>query len=205
MKTWDFKVNSVDETATLTWNDNWTLNELAITDGFNSGGTQTCDYNPTTVSGTGYDDLGRIVGSSCGSSGSIWNQTDSYDQYDNLTKASTGFVSWNPDYSATTNHYSCAGCTADSNGNVTNDGTNAYTWNEFSKMKTWASTTLVYDAFGRIVEVQPSGGTKTEIWYTQVGKTAYMNGTTYNYATSHRLAARYSTSPARTITCTKTG
>jgi RHS repeat-associated protein len=106
-----------------------------------------------------------------------------------LTKASTGFVSWNPGYSSTTNHYTCTGCTNDSNGNVTNDGTNAYTWNEFSKMAsinksgTGCSTggsCLIYDAFGNVVELD-SGATKTEIWYTQVGKTAFMNGTTKNY------------------------
>ena len=185
MKTWDFKVNSVDETATLTWNDNWTLNELAITDGFNAGGSQTCDFNPTTVTGTGYDDLGRLVGSSCGTSGATWNQADSYDQFDNLKKTSTGFVSWDPmiPSTTTTNHYGCTGCTYDSNGNVTNDGTDAYTWNEFSKMKSAANTVLVYDAFGRIVEIQPPHGvSKTEVWYTQLGKTAYMAGTTYNYA-----------------------
>jgi hypothetical protein len=57
----------------------------------------------------------------------------------------------------------------------------------------------VYDAFGRMVEVDSGsevagkcglhGGcqityrtVRTQIWYTQLGKTAYMNGATYNYA-----------------------
>jgi RHS repeat-associated protein len=99
-------------------------------------------------------------------------------------------------------------CTNDSNGNVTNDGTNAYTWNQYSKMASVnAAGTMcseggecpVYDAFGRVVEVDSGdavagqcslhGGCKvtyrpviTQIWYTQLGKTAYMNGATYNYA-----------------------
>jgi RHS repeat-associated protein len=63
---------------------------------------------------------------------------------------------------------------------VTNDGTSAYTWNEFSKMKSaTGGGTLIYDAFGRVVEID--SGTNTEIWYTQLGKSAYMNGTTFNY------------------------
>ena len=180
--TWGFNVNSVSQTGTLTWNGNWSLEELVISDGFNSGGTQTGSFNPSLQTGTGYDDLGRLVGSYFTGSGGTWSQNDSYnDQYDNLTKSGNGLPSWAPGYSPTTNHYTCAGCTYDSDGDVTNDGTTAYTWNEFAKMKTAGTQTLVYDAFGRIVEVDTSGG-DTEIWYTQLGKTAYMNGATYLYA-----------------------
>jgi RHS repeat-associated protein len=190
MTHWGYEVGSAAETGTLTWNDNWTLESVAIVDGVNAGGTQTCSYNSSLVPGTGYDDLGRLIGGSCGSSGSLWNQTDIYDQYDNLTKSSTGFVSWNPGYSPTTNHYTCTGCTYDSSGNVTNDGTNAYTWNGYTKMASVNNTSgtgcgsagcLVYDALGRVVEIDGSS-TPVEIWYTQLGKTAYMNGTTENYA-----------------------
>ncbi|MGC2173090.1 MAG: hypothetical protein WA555_16010 [Candidatus Sulfotelmatobacter sp.] len=180
MTNWTFQVNSVTATGALTWSPNGTLKELAITDGFNSGGTQTCSFNSSLVTGTGYDDLGRLVGGSCGSSGSLWNQADSYDQYDNLTKSSTGFVSWNPGYSTTTNHYTCTGCTYDSSGNVTSDGTNTYTWNAFNKMASVNSNNLIYDALGRTVEID-NGSTYTEIWYTQLGKTAFMSGSTVNY------------------------
>jgi RHS repeat-associated protein len=73
-------------------------------------------------------------------------------------------------------------CTYDSNGNVTNDGTNAYSWNEFSKMKSVNSgATSVYDAFGRTVEID-NGSTHTEIWFTQLGKTVFMNGSAEIYA-----------------------
>ena len=167
-----------------------TLKQLAITDGFNSGGTQTCSFNPSLVTGTGYDDLNRLVGISCGAGGSIWNQTFSYDQYDNLTKSSSGpGISWNPGYSSSTNHY-LAPATYDSNGNVTNDTFNAYTWNEFSKMAsvnqsgTGCATSgqcIIYDAFGRIAEID-SGSTYEEIWYTQAGKTGFMNGSSSLYA-----------------------
>jgi RHS repeat-associated protein len=203
MVNWTFTVNSQSEFGapicgdgycTLNWNANGTLKEFGITDGFNSGGSQVCYFNPSAITGTGYDDLGRLIGSSCGpigdANGSLWNQSDSYDQYDNLTKSSTGFVSWNPGYSSSTNHYTCTGCTYDAGGNVTHDETNAYKWDPFGKMLSVnASGTncstggqcLVYDAFGRIVEID-SYSSSSEIWYTQLGKTAYMNGTTYNYA-----------------------
>lgn len=142
-----------------------------------------------TNAAPGYDDLGRLLNYNCGS---FWTQTFTYDQYDNLTKS--GSQTWNPTYSTTNNHATCTGCTYDSNGNMTNDGinppANAYSYNEFGKMKSVnvsgtncssGGECIVYDAFGRAVEID-SGSTNTEIWYTQVGKTAYMHGATYSYA-----------------------
>jgi RHS repeat-associated protein len=188
MTGWTFQVNSVRETATITPNPNNTIKSVAITDGFNANGTITCSYNIGLVTGTGYDDLGRLIGHSCTGTGGTWSQTFAYDQYDNITKTGSGLPSWNPGYSATTNHYTCTGCTTDSNGNVTNDGNNAYTWNAFSKMASvnmsgsGCSTSgdcIVYDAFGRAVEFD-NGSTKTEIWYSPIGK-HYLNGTTPLY------------------------
>jgi YD repeat-containing protein len=180
-------------TGALNWNANGSLKQLTITDGFNAGGTQTCTFNPTLATGTGYDDLGRIVGVDCGTGG--WGQTFSYDMYDNLTKtqmASHIGSSWNPGYSATNNHYNCgAACTYDSNGNVTGDGNNVFGWNEYSKMKWTASSgtptcgtsgmCVTYDAFGRIVETSNNLAWRTR-WFTQLGETANMNGTTINFA-----------------------
>jgi len=188
MTGWTFQVNSVQETATITPNPNNTIKSVAITDGFNADGTITCSYNSGLVTGTGYDDLGRLIGHSCTGIGGTWGQSFAYDQYDNITKTGSGLPSWNPGYSATTNHYTCTGCTTGSNGNVTNDGTNAYTWNAFSKMASvnmsgsGCSTSgdcIVYDAFGRAVEFD-NGSTKTEIWYSPIGK-HYLNGTTPLY------------------------
>jgi RHS repeat-associated protein len=188
MTGWTFQVNSVTETGALTWNPNNTLKQLVITDGFNANGSMTCSYNSSLVTKTGYDDLSRLVGHSCTGPGGTWSQAFSYDQYNNLTKSGSGLPSWAPTYSQTTNHYGCSGCTNDSNGNVTNDATNAYTWNAFSKMAsvnmsgTGCSTNgdcIVYDALGRVVEID-NGSTKKEIWYTQLGK-AYMNGASFLY------------------------
>ena len=40
-----------------------------------------------------------------------------YDQYDNLTKS--GSITWKPGYNSANNHYTLAGTSYDSNGNVT--------------------------------------------------------------------------------------
>jgi len=191
MKTWTFQVGTTPATqsGTLNWNPNGTLNNLAISDGFYSGANQTCSYNPSSGTAMGYDDLGRLLNISCGTNGSIWNQTFSYDQYDNLSKSSTGpGISWSPNYDPTTNHYNIG--QYDTNGNVTNDSINAFAYNEFSKLSSvnksgtncaTAGQCLVYDAFGRIVEID-TGSSYTEVWYTQAGKTAYMNGANYLYS-----------------------
>jgi len=64
-------------------------------------------------------------------------------------------------------------------GNVTNDGNNTYIYSLYGRPVTVNSTTAVYDALGRLVEVQPSSGNKTQIVYAPDGwKFAYMNGQT---------------------------
>ena len=185
-----FTVGSNSMTGGLVWNQNGTLQKLAITDGFNAGGTQTCNYNPTAASGTGYDDWGRLVGFDCGSG--QWGQAFGYDIYDNLTKtvlSGRNGTTWNPGYNAANNH--CTGCTYDADGNVTGDGNNVYGWDMFSKLA-WTATSgtptcgtsgrcATYDAFGRIVE-QSNGSSWTERWITPLGETAYMNGATISYA-----------------------
>jgi hypothetical protein len=185
-----FTAGPKNETGALTWNANGTLKTLAITDGFNAGGTQTCHFNPSDATGTGYDDVVRLVGVDCGSG--QWGQTFSYDQYDNLTKTViSGRIgsTYNPGYSSTTNH--CSICTYDSDGNVTSDGSNNYGWSEFAKLK-WTATSgtptcgssgecITYDAFGRMVE-NSSGGAYTELWITQLGTIVQMAGATPNYA-----------------------
>jgi hypothetical protein len=192
MTQWVFTVASANETGVLTWNPIGSLKTLAITDGFHSGGTQTCNMGNSTPS-MGYDDLNRLLMYDCGSGG--WGQTFSYDPYNNLTKAvisgRTG-TTFNPGYNTLSGCSPCnnryaSGYTAsyDSDGNQLYDPSNmdTYTWNEFSKLAsvdmsgTGCSTSgecVIYDAFGRIVE-EDSGSTYTETWYTQAGK-AIMHG-----------------------------
>ena len=180
MKNWTFQVGNASETGTLTWNANGTLRQLAIVDGFNSGGSQTCTFGTSTV--MGYDDLGRLLSDNCGS---VWQQTFSYDQYDNLTKS--GSSAWNPGYNPANNHYS-AGASYDNSGNVTSDPSHTYKWDSFNKVQSIDSSScgsngecITYDALGRMVETSYSG-VYTEIWYTQLGKTVYMHGSTPQYA-----------------------
>jgi YD repeat-containing protein len=72
-----FTVGSSTDVGTLTWNPNGTLKTMQIVDGLNAADTQTCHFNPTDSAGTGYDDVGRLVGVNCGT---VWSQTYTYDQ-----------------------------------------------------------------------------------------------------------------------------
>ncbi len=159
----------------LTWNTNGTLRTLAVTDGFNSGGTQTCNFGTSTTAG--YDDLGRLVSANCGSA---WSQTFSYDPFGNLTK--NGSLTWNPGYNQSTNRYTLGGTTYDADGNPLNDSFHSYTWNVYGKPATVDSTTtLTYDAFDSLVEKNASG-TYSQIEYSPIGKVAVMSGQTQTRA-----------------------
>lgn len=178
MNSWGFAVGSTTETATLTWNANRTLKTLAITDGFNAGGTQTCHFNPTDSAGTGYDDVGRLVGENCGAPDS---HTYTYDQYDNFSKSGT--TNWNPGYS-TSNNQMLSPAAYDPNGRVLYDLNNQYSWDAYGKMSLVNGSagvySFTYDAFGRAVE-KNAGGTITEMLYSPIGLTAIMSGITTNH------------------------
>ena len=176
-----FNVNGATDSGGLTWNANGTLAQLLITDGINSGGSQTCTYGGS-VSTPGYDDLGRLLNVSCGA---LWSQAFSYDPYGNITKS--GSSAWAPGYSETTNHASTP-ITYDNNGNMTNDTLRTYAYYVDNKLGSINSTTcnifgstdgtcILYDAFGREVE-RGVNGVYTEVMYTPAGKTAVMNGQT---------------------------
>lgn len=193
MTSYKATVNSVSESGALTWNSNGTLQQLAITDGFNAGGSQTCNFL--------YDDVGRLgippnspppppsptqYSVDCGSS--LWRQVFSYDQYDNLTKTANPGTSWTPGYNSANNQIT--GATYDADGHVKYDGVNSYTWDAFGKMSgVRAGATapscpnhtgnycVTYDAFGRIVETN-NGTTTRQILYSPIGRLANMNGQT---------------------------
>jgi RHS repeat-associated protein len=188
MQTFEFEVGDTPAnlTGTLSWNANGSLGQLGVIDGFNADGTETCYSNSSGSLGYGYDDLERLIEFDCGSGN--WGQQFAYDQYDNLTKTvlsgRTG-TTWNPGYSATTNHCDSP-CIYDSNGDVTADGNDVYAWNAFSKVE-WTATSgtptcgtsgrcATYDAFGRMVEASVNSTWRT-YWYTQAGELV-MEGTT---------------------------
>jgi RHS repeat-associated protein len=175
MTQYQFNVGSANTKGVLTWNTNGSLGSLAITDGLNAGGTQTCTF--------GYDDLSRLTSDNCGSA---WSQTFSFDQYNNLTKS--GSSSWNPGYN-TKNQYSGIGATYDLAGNMTYDSWNHYAWDDYGKLVTISSGTpscgtsgacITYDALGQAVE-KSVGSVYSEILYTQGGTVLMTNPTTvYN-------------------------
>ncbi|GEM_PF-2370220 len=173
MTNYKFYVGSANVNDALTWNTNGTLGSLGVTDGLDAGGSQTCAF--------GYDDVARLTSDNCGS---VWAQTFSYDQYDNLTKS--GSSSWNPGYN-TKNQYSSVGATYDANGNLTYDGYSHYTWDVFGKLTGVnvggaincgsSGTCVTYDAFGRMAEENQSGLQLITL-YSPIGKIALV----YNYA-----------------------
>ncbi len=155
----------------LTWNANGTLRTLAITDGFNSADSQTCTY--------GYDDVARLSSASCGTA---WSQTFNFDPFGNISKSgSSSFVAGYVLADGTTNNriQSLPGATTayDSNGNLTSDGTHSYGWDAEARPVQIDTSTAIYDALGRMVEV--GSGTNTEMVYSPAsGKLAVMNGQT---------------------------
>ena len=185
MQSYTFTVGSTPKSTAgnLTWNANGTLRSLAITDGFNSAGTHTCNYGDP--SSQGYDDIGRIAKVDCGAS--VWQQNFSYDAFDNLTKIVPGGgtgISWMPGYNQTNNHYALAGTNYDSNGNLLSDTFHTYTWNQDNHPLTVDSTAcgvngtcITYDAFGRSVEKNVAG-TYYQLEYGPFGKVGVMSGQT---------------------------
>jgi RHS repeat-associated protein len=169
------------QTGALTWNANGTLQQMQITDQINTANSQTCAY--------GHDDLTRIASANCGS---VWAQTFSFDPFGNLSK--TGSASFLPTYTGTSGtgttpsnqYYQISGGSTgtsnyyDTNGNLKNDVTHAYTWDADGNMlSTDGSTvTMIYDALDRMAEQTRSSG-HTEIVYGPYGmKLALMNGQT---------------------------
>ena len=158
-------------TGNLTWNGNGSLAQLGIVDQFYPVNSQTCTYT--------HDDLARINKVDCGST--QWGQTFSFDAFGNITKSvisgHQGTNFW-PGYTASTNHFSCSGCTYDNNGNLTYDGYNTYAWDaegQFSQFQ--GGTASVYDALGRRAEQTNTSGTSEILYGTDGSKLALMNGT----------------------------
>lgn len=171
----------------FTWNANGTLGQLALTDQFNSGNTQTCNYT--------HDDLSRIAQVDCGSGG--WGQAFSYvsgvnagyDPFGNLDKGvlsnHTG-NSFQPTYSATTNQFAsipgCSSLSYDSNGNLKNDCNHTYTWDADGNSITIDSVGLTFDALDRMVEQNRSGAYTQIVYGPGGGKLALMSGSSLTKA-----------------------
>jgi RHS repeat-associated protein len=172
--------------GSLNWNANGTLQQLSISDGYNSADTQVCSYL--------YDDFVRIAGTTgsnpipgvncVNGSTKIWNQTFTYgsDSFGNITKSTTGpGASWacTACYNTATNQYNSTlsgSITYDSDGNLTNDTFHTYTWLVDGHVATIDTNTITYDANGNKVE-ENVGGTIHE-YVSAFGVSAQMTGTT---------------------------
>ena len=155
--TWSSSVGTGQQTGTLGWNANGTLGSLNIND---SGNIQNCAYT--------YDDLARLSSANCGTP---WSQTFNYDTVGNIWQYGSSI--FNQGYGSG-NHV--IGFSYDGDGNVTNDGSNTYSYNVYGRPATSAGVTATYDAFLRAVEV---GG--VQFVYAPNGyKFAKMNGQTVN-------------------------
>jgi RHS repeat-associated protein len=168
MTQYQFNINSQSDTGTLTWNANNSLQQLVITDAFNSSDNQTCNY--------AHDDLARIASANCGTAAA---QTFSFDAFGNISKTGSPY-SFQPTYSASTNRFATLPGftpTYDANGNVLADGSHAYAWDADGKPISLDGVGLTFDALDRMVE-QNRSGTYTEIVYSPAGtKLALMSGT----------------------------
>jgi len=174
MTQYQFNVGTggLSDKGILTWNANSTLQQLAITDGFNSTDTQTCTY--------GYDDMVRITSANCGSG---WSQTFSFDPVGNITK--NGSMQFQPLYNLPRNRISTVGSTTaqyDNNGNVLMDGVHNYTWDADGNSITVDTVGATFDALDRMVE-QNRSSVYTQIVYSPTGgKLALMTGQTLKNA-----------------------
>ena len=168
MLQYTFNMNGQAEIGALTWNANGTLQQLQITDPFNSADNQTCTYGTSTAAG--YDDLGRLINVNCGTA---WSQTFSYDAFGNISKS--GSITWACPacYNEATNQYNStlsAQIQYDANGNLLNDTAHTYTWDaNWERPLTIDSISLTFDAFGRQVE-QYQSGTYYQFVYEPSGK-----------------------------------
>jgi RHS repeat-associated protein len=171
MKNFTFTVGSSGTSVAgiLTWDPSTgALSTLKVTDGWNSAASETCNY--------GYNDMAQVTSVACGS---LWSQTFSTDAYGNLSKS--GSLTFSPGYDPTTNRYtSLLNAKYDNNGNLTNDGTNGYSFDSNNLVATVVTASgtngITRDAFGRMAEIASPTGTYAEILYSALGRTAKMSG-----------------------------
>jgi YD repeat-containing protein len=167
--------------GTWTWNANGTPSSKAIVNPFDTvNGSQTCAY--------AFDGLSRITGVGCtNGSTNVWGQNFAYDLFGNITKTiKSGFggQKWTPSYSTTNNQYTGAPFTYDSDGRITNDSFNIYTWSSDGKIMSVTNitsgvvTSYTYDAQGALVEESSSNvAGHTQYVQSPVGKIATTTST----------------------------
>jgi RHS repeat-associated protein len=157
-------------TGNLTWNPNWSLEEMTLADTNDSSKNQTCNYSA--------DDLQRLASVNCSSA---WEQTFTYTPFGNISKtASPGpGTQYLPAYSSLTNRVTTASmATYDANGNQTKNTWATFAWNAVANPVTVNGIGATYDALDRMVETA-NGTTYTDYIYRPSGdKLAIYNPTT---------------------------
>lgn len=159
-------------TTNLTWNANWSMQQMQITDTNDSSKNQTCTYSA--------DDLRRLASVNCGSN--TWAQNFTYDAFGNINKAGVGnATSYQYAYNAITNQVS-GGPSYDKNGNQLNStGLSSISWNAVAQpvsITPLNGLTVggIFDALGRLVETT-SGATYAQFVFSPAGaKVAVVRG-----------------------------
>jgi RHS repeat-associated protein len=149
-------------TDNVTWQTAGLLSKQAFIDTVDSANAQTCNY--------GYDAQVRLTSVNCGSN---WNQTFSYDVFGNISKSATVGTNFGALYN-TKNQITNYSASYDVSGDLTgiNLGTSlTYTWDQAGRLATTGGTTLIYDAFDRVVD-----NGVIQFLYSPIGKTAVMVG-----------------------------
>jgi RHS repeat-associated protein len=162
--------------GTMTWNANGSLGSLGTFNPFNSVGNDICNYE--------YDDLNRIKNAWCIGG---WGQNFGYDAFGNITKSllfdtSTG-TTFQPTGYNSANQPLGVSMTFDANGNLTGELGRSYTWFADGTVASIGSTSLTYDALGRVVEQYNRLSGYTQTVYGPSGqKLALMEGQTLQKA-----------------------
>lgn len=175
--TYTFLVNGNTDAGTLNWNTNGTLGTLSISDNIpDTSDSQSC-------TSYAYDDLERVSGVNCGTTGS---QSFSYDPFGNISKTANGIgLTFQPSSYSATNQPVVTGMSFDTVGETQTDNLgNSYTWDTYGDMASVNSTTAIYDALGQMVELSTSPGCSgyAQILYSPAGKVALMCGATLSKA-----------------------
>jgi RHS repeat-associated protein len=175
LSTYQFNVGSNYDKGEMHWNANGTLGSFTITDTVpTTQDTQTCTY--------GHDEFVRIASVNCvNGSTTKWTQSFTYDVFGNISKASSGpGITFQSQFNLSSNWLTMVSSTtthSDPNGRLTYDSYHNYTWDAENRMITVDSTSITYDALGRMVE-KGLNGTYTEVVYAPQGRFALTNGQT---------------------------
>ena len=157
-------------------------------------GVQMQEQNDTVLNQQvtlGYDGFNRLTARTV-TSGTVQNYTYAYDRYGNRSQTPLdGGYSFNPTYSATTNHITSSGYGYDAAGNMTSDNFHTYTYDAEGNITQvvdggTVTASYVYDVFNRRIHVQTASAT-TEFTYDYAGRRVSSWLSPNNYGNEGRI------------------